>query len=439
MMKRYIGMMAAVGLVVLAAVWPGAGQAAPLMKLSWRAEYYDNASLAGRPKIVAFVDTLSIDWGYKSPAPEIPVDRFSARFTATRHIEEGTYLFLLAVDDGARVWLDGELIIDAWDIGRQEDLKARVHIEETGDHQIQVAYFENTGQALVHLEWLKLGDRENIVGAWRGEYFNNRNLEGEPAVVRQDGAINFDWNSGSPHPKITRDNFSVRWTRSIFLDREGLWRFTIQHDDGMRIYVDGKIIYESWVNQSVIYKVRKIPLKAGHRTFTVEYYDHIGNAIAHVMITGDPGDYGQDDPDQDGAGVVVDNSSDRFTWGGPAASRFKSGGGYGNSFYWTYNSGQGSVNFGRWTAPIARAGNYEVFAYIPGSRATTTKAWYEIRHFGKKEGRWVNQSRYDDEFVSLGIYYFDGSGHEAVVLYDGTGESAGSTEVAFDAIKFVSR
>ena len=437
MMKKYLWVILALLLVL--AILPLPSQAAPLMKLSWRAEYYDNPSLSGAPKLVAFVDTLSIDYGLRAPAPELPADRFSIRFTTTRHIEKGIYLFLMAVDDGARVWLDGKLIIDAWDIGRKEDLQAKVYIEETGDHQIQVAYFENTGEALIHLEWLRLGGDKDIVGAWRGEYFNNKDLSGEPAMVRQDGSINFDWNSGSPSPKITRDNFSVRWTRSIYLDREGLWTFTIQHDDGMRIYVDGKIIYESWVDQSVIYKVRQIPLKAGYRTFTVEYYDHLGNAIAHVMIKGDPGDYGRDDQGQGGTGIVVDNDGSYFKWDGPTADRFKSRGGYGQNFYWTYNSGSGSINFGRWIAPISNAGNYEVFAYIPGDHASTTNARYEIHHFGKKDVRALNQSRYANEFVSLGIYYFDGSDYESVTLSDSTGESPDSTQIAFDAIKFVKR
>jgi hypothetical protein len=258
-------------------------------------------------------------------------------------------------------------------------------------------------------------------------------------MVRQDGAINFDWNSGSPHPKITRDNFSVRWTRSVYLDREGLYTFSIQHDDGMRVFVDDKIIYESWVDQSVIYKVRKIPLLAGYRTFRVEYYDHIGNAVVHLMIKGDPGDYAGDEPEPGGAAIIVDNDSARFEWGGPAANRFKSGGGYGQNFFWTYNSGNTRLNFGRWTAPITIAGNYELFAYIPTDRATTSNARYIIRHFGHRAERTINQSRYYDEFVSLGTYYFDGSGDQSVTLDDSTGEAPGSTQVAFDAIKFVRR
>jgi len=49
---------------------------------------------------------------------------------------------------------------------------------------------------------------------WTGLYFNNPNLSGSPALVRQDSEINFDWGTGSPDPSIPTDNFSVRWSRS---------------------------------------------------------------------------------------------------------------------------------------------------------------------------------------------------------------------------------
>ncbi len=437
-MKKSIWLIIAI--VLILAVLPLGSQAAPLKKITWRAEYFDNASLSGSPKMVTFVHDLNLDFGLRSPGPEIPADRFSARYSDVQHLEEGTYLFLLTVDDGARVWLDGNLIIDAWDLGRKEDIKAKVYVDTTGDHTVQVAYFENTGYAQIGLTWYKLGDKEKIVGAWQGEYFNNSSLTGEPAMVRQDSGISFDWNSGSPAAKITRDNFSVRWTKSMFLDRDALYTFNIQHDDGMRVYVDGKIIYESWYDQSVVYKVRRIPIAAGYRTFVVEFYDHIGNATAYMSMKGDPGAYDDASPEPGGIGVVVDNTSPYFTWGGPASHRFVHRNGYDNHFYWTYNVDQSGVNYGRWSAaPLTEAGNYEIYVYIPGDRASTGNARYLIQHYGKSEVRAINQSKYNKEFVSLGMYYFGADGNEGVILKDSTGEAPGSTQLAFDAVKFVKR
>ena len=97
------------------------------------------------------------------------------------------------------------------------------------------------------------------------------------------------------------------------------------------------------------------------------------------------------------------------------------------------------MNSGKWMADLEAAGNYEIFAYIPGDHATTTNASYRIRHHGENAGRTINQSLYQNEWVSLGIYYFDGSSDEFVTLGDNTGETGSSTNVVFDALKFVKR
>jgi hypothetical protein len=262
-------------------------------------------------------------------------------------------------------------------------------------------------------------------------------LSGAPTIVRQDGCVCFSWDYGAPDAKITRDNFSVRWTRSIFLDRAGKYIFRIQHDDGMRVYVDGKIIYDAWYDQSVTYNVRKLPLKEGYRTFVVEYYEHTGQAVAQVSIDGDPGDYGDDSSDS--VGIIVDNTGPNFQWGGPGESRYVATGGQGENYYWTHNSSGEPINSGRWTAPISEAGNYEIYAYIPGGNATTANARYIMHHFGKWDERGINQASYQNEFVSLGIYYFGADANEFVVLKDNTGEGAGSRRIAFDALKFVRR
>ena len=53
---------------------------------------------------------------------------------------------------------------------------------------------------------------------WRGEYYNNPNLQGQPVMVRNDPSVNFDWGYGSPAPNIPVDYFSARWTRSFNFD-----------------------------------------------------------------------------------------------------------------------------------------------------------------------------------------------------------------------------
>jgi hypothetical protein len=288
MKKTTLGILA---LTLVAILGPLAVQAAPFRQQDnkepfWRAEYYDNQGLTGKPRYTASEDSITHDWGEGSPSLNIPSNHFSARYTGRRHFERGSYLFVLTVDDGARVWFDGELILDYWTIGRKVRLRHKLFIEQAGYHEIQVAYFENVGTAIIALEVLELGNPQDIVSSWNGEYFTNQRLEGRPNLVRRDPEINFDWTTGSPDPnRVPRDRFSVRWTRNTYLITAD-YRIRIRHDDGMRIFINDEKIYDSWQDQSATNKAFTKHIEEGYYTIIVEYYDHIGDAVAQVEILG---------------------------------------------------------------------------------------------------------------------------------------------------------
>jgi hypothetical protein len=84
------------------------------------------------------------------------------------------------------------------------------------------------------------------VNGWWAEFYNNQNLSGDPVLVRDDPEINFEWNAGSPGPGVNADNFSVRWTRNVNFNN-GVYRFNLSRDDGMRFYIDGQLKLDKWV------------------------------------------------------------------------------------------------------------------------------------------------------------------------------------------------
>lgn len=69
-----------------------------------------------------------------------------------------------------------------------------------------------------------------VIVNWRGEYFNNIGLVGNPVLVRDDTAVAFNWGTGSPGTAVTADNFSARWTRSVYLDGD-TYRFYAAADE----------------------------------------------------------------------------------------------------------------------------------------------------------------------------------------------------------------
>ena len=68
------------------------------------------------------------------------------------------------------------------------------------------------------------------------EYFPNKSFEGNPAAVRCDSVISFDWGGGSPDASIPVDGFSVRWTGWVApADSKRNLKLSVGGDDGYRI------------------------------------------------------------------------------------------------------------------------------------------------------------------------------------------------------------
>lgn len=119
---------------------------------------------------------------------------------------------------------------------------------------------------------------------WRGEYFANTSLAGAPSMVRDDGAgtINFNWGNGGPGTcGVGSDNFSVRWTRTFHFTG-GTWRFTTTTDDGVRLYVDGALVIDRWIDQGPTTYTANVTLAPGNHTIVFAYYEKGGGAVAQL-------------------------------------------------------------------------------------------------------------------------------------------------------------
>lgn len=128
--------------------------AAPLNGL--KGEYFDGTTPGVGPLLLTRTDaTIDFDWGSGSPAPTIPMDQFSARWTGelTAAYTE-TYNFSMPADNGVRVWINNQLVLDKWSPS-----------EVTGWHNftapmtanvrtpIKIEYFEGYGGAGLTLFW----------------------------------------------------------------------------------------------------------------------------------------------------------------------------------------------------------------------------------------------------------------------------------------------
>jgi hypothetical protein len=118
---------------------------------------------------------------------------------------------------------------------------------------------------------------------WKGEYFNDINLQPPPLMVRNDPRLDFAWNLDSPDPRVPADNFSVRWTRSVNFPA-GNWAFFARTSDGVRLWLDEHLVINEWRDtvDFPTYVGKFFDLSAGWHTVRVEYYERGGIAYATV-------------------------------------------------------------------------------------------------------------------------------------------------------------
>ncbi|MGQ9768894.1 MAG: PA14 domain-containing protein, partial [Anaerolineae bacterium] len=130
----------------------------------YRAEYFANPNLSGSPALVRCEGwPIRHDWGSGSPAGGVPGDGFSARWSGRARIEAGSYTFIARADDGIRVWLDGNLIINAWRDQPPTEYRVTRNVS-AGEHEVRVEYYENGGGALAEFRWERAGGSDQCPG-----------------------------------------------------------------------------------------------------------------------------------------------------------------------------------------------------------------------------------------------------------------------------------
>ncbi len=142
-----------------------------------------------------------------------------------------------------------------------------------------------TGEAVIPVpaSVLTVGGKGTATG-FKGEYFTNQELQGEPADVRIDEQVNFDWGRYKPAPHVGENNFSVRWTGKLTPAESGTYRLGTTADDGVRFYLDGQLLIDVWKNNPTKTVTKEVRLEAG-RAYDVrmEYYQYNREAIAKFV------------------------------------------------------------------------------------------------------------------------------------------------------------
>ena len=244
---------------------------------AWRGEYWANRDLSGDPFFVRNDEEVDFTWSRSPTAPDgrsLPDTNWSARWTRRLRFDAGWYTVRARADDGVRLRIDGNLIIDEWHTSSGTEVYEQFVRLGVGWHTVQVDYYQAGGSASVAVWW-----EPSSFNGWRAEYWANRDLAGAPDLVRDQDSVYDDWGTtGSPDPLVPHANFSARYTRRLAFE-DGLYRFTVTVDDGARFWIDGTLVIDAWRDQVVTTYQADRQLNAGDHDLRLEYYNRTGRAL----------------------------------------------------------------------------------------------------------------------------------------------------------------
>ncbi|MFT5129344.1 MAG: hypothetical protein ACI8W8_002966, partial [Rhodothermales bacterium] len=102
--------------------------------------------------------------------------------------------------------------------------------------------------------------------------------EGKPFFVKVDKQVKFAKSRSAFNGSKLVDNFLVRWTGSVHAESAGNYGFSIESDDGSRLYIDDKLVVDNWGLHAMEKKSATVELTAGAHTIRVHFWEASSDA-----------------------------------------------------------------------------------------------------------------------------------------------------------------
>ncbi len=283
-----------------------------------KGEYFQGKNF-DQLKLTRVDQAVDFRWGTGAPAANLGKDFFSARWTGfvvPKYSE--TYTFHTNSDDGVRLWVNGQKLVDQWNLQAETEKSGRIRLEAGKAYAIKMEYFEDTGKATSQLLWSSQSQNKEIVprsqllsgttiaptqppppppapaptptpapvisngNGLKAEYFGDKELK-NLKLTRTDATINFNWQNGAPAPTLSSDAFSVRWSGQIVPKYSETYTFYTNSDDGVRLWVNGQKLIDQWNLQTAKEHRGTITLEAGKKyDIRLEYFENTGTASAQL-------------------------------------------------------------------------------------------------------------------------------------------------------------
>ena len=218
--------------------------------------YYNNNSLSGTPILIR-TEAIDFAWGPNSPDPSLPTDNFSARWEGQILAPvSGTYTFKTTTDDGVRLWVNNQLIIDKWIPQSPTSWTGTITLVAGQKYPIKMEYNEYGGDATAQLFWSYTGQAEQIVptsklcpniiscatsavtgGITRDYWANITSASTSPVTLPTSAPTSTSVLTSFESPQNVADNYIQRVRGFLRPSVSGNYTFYLTGDDNSDLYI----------------------------------------------------------------------------------------------------------------------------------------------------------------------------------------------------------
>jgi hypothetical protein len=196
--------------------------------LSVTATYFDNADLTG-PSVRRIDNSIFFNWGQAAPDARLNADTLSVRWqgqvkTPNNGFTE-SYTFYVRSDDGAKLWVNNQLIVDKWQVQSQTEWSGTITLAPNTRYDVKLEYFDNAGTANAELDWSSAHVTKNVVPSTSlfadGATAAPGTPSGLSATAGSPGRIDLSWAAGTGSPssyKVERSTDGVNFTEIAVTD-----------------------------------------------------------------------------------------------------------------------------------------------------------------------------------------------------------------------------
>ena len=283
----------------------------------FRYKYFGDRTLTGKPTATGYVGdgslNLALDWKANPPV-QTAIDNFSARFTTQRNLSPGLYHVQVQADDGVRVKVGKQTVIDQWVNQSATPHSGYFYSDGKSELPIAIDYYNSSDLASLQVSVTRATPFEDAADAsqqwkttlfsWDNSIWDNSQTDAPPidfakgglsnkraigginlgSNLRSDGkpGIAFNWGKGTyvgDGYRLPDDAFVLQSTTTATFDG-GEYKFRAAGDDGFQILAkrqDGSKVYaitpkKKWVEGSQTQEfTSKLP--AGQYDLSFNYFD----------------------------------------------------------------------------------------------------------------------------------------------------------------------